>query len=56
MAAFTVLAISIAMVNGPTPPGTGVMAPAISATSGWTSPTKVEPLAKNVSSRFVLLT
>ncbi len=33
-AAFTVLLISMAMVSGPTPPGTGVIAPATSATSG----------------------
>ena len=39
LAACTVLAMSMAMVSGPTPPGTGVMAPATSATWGWTSPT-----------------
>ena len=33
-AAFTVFAISMAMVSGPTPPGTGVIAPATSATLG----------------------
>src|SRR5882762_3892628 len=33
-AAFTVLRISMAMVSGPTPPGTGVIAPATSATPG----------------------
>ncbi len=33
-AAFTVLLISKAMVSGPTPPGTGVIAPATSATPG----------------------
>ena len=33
-AAFTVLLISMAMVSGPTPPGTGVYAPATSTTSG----------------------
>ncbi len=33
-AAFTVLNISIAMVSGPTPPGTGVTAPATAATLG----------------------
>src|ERR1039458_9938822 len=32
-AAATVFAISMAMVSGPTPPGTGVYAPAVSATS-----------------------
>src|SRR5207245_7914475 len=31
LAAFTVFTISIAMVRGPTPPGTGVIAPATSA-------------------------
>src|SRR5947209_2620523 len=51
-AAFTVFDISMAMVSGPTPPGTGVMAPATSATLGWTSPTRVEPFALNSSSRF----
>lgn len=34
LAALRVLAISMAIVNGPTPPGTGVRAPATSATSG----------------------
>ena len=33
-AAFTVLLISMAIVSGPTPPGTGVIAPATSATPG----------------------
>ncbi len=33
-AAFTVLLISMAIVSGPTPPGTGVIAPATSATAG----------------------
>ena len=42
-AAFTVFAISIAIVSGPTPPGTGVSAPAVAATSGCTSPTSTEP-------------
>ena len=41
-AAFNVFFISIAMVIGPTPPGTGVMAPATSfAVSHSTSPTQV---------------
>src|SRR5581483_161545 len=41
-AARTVLAISIAIVSGPTPPGTGVNAPATSLTSsGFTSPTNL---------------
>ena len=36
----TVLLMSMAMVSGPTPPGTGVSAPARSRTEGaWTSPT-----------------
>src|SRR6185312_8762455 len=52
LAAFTVFDINMAMVSGPTPPGTGVMAPATSATRGCTSPTSVEPLAANCSSRF----
>lgn len=34
LAARTVLDMSMAMVSGPTPPGTGVSAPATSATSG----------------------
>src|SRR4029077_5634641 len=33
-AALMVLLMSMAIVSGPTPPGTGVMAPAISAASG----------------------
>jgi hypothetical protein len=33
-AALIVLLMSMAMVSGPTPPGTGVMAPAICMTSG----------------------
>src|SRR5205823_8078615 len=42
---------SIAIVNGPTPPGTGVSAPATSATFGWTSPTTREPRFSNAASR-----
>ena len=38
-AAVTVFLSSMAIVSGPTPPGTGDSAPATSATSGWTSPT-----------------
>ena len=38
-AAVSVFFSSIAIVSGPTPPGTGVSAPATSATSGCTSPT-----------------
>src|SRR5208282_4607371 len=53
-AALTVLLISMAMVSGPTPPGTGVMAPATSATLGCTSPIRVEPLAAKSRSRFSL--
>src|SRR5712692_1235618 len=49
-AAFTVLLISMAMVSGPTPPGTGVIAPATSATSGWTSPTSTNPFSRNWAS------
>src|SRR5262245_12138943 len=37
--AVTVFLSSIAIVNGPTPPGTGDSAPATSPTSGCTSPT-----------------
>src|ERR1700677_519469 len=44
-AAATVLLISIAIVRGPTPPGTGVNAPAVRTTSGCTSPTSTDPLA-----------
>src|ERR1035437_5486850 len=51
-AAFTVLNINIAMVSGPTPPGTGVRAPTIAATSGCTSPISVEPFLRKASSRF----
>src|SRR5579872_133397 len=51
-AALSVLNISIAMVSGPTPPGTGVSAPATSATSGCTSPISVDPFLRNVSSRL----
>src|SRR5258708_2927052 len=43
--ALRVLAISMAMVSGPPPPGTGVMSPATSATRGSTSPTSVEPFS-----------
>ena len=39
------------MVSGPTPPGTGVMAPAIFVTSGCTSPTTEEPFARNDARR-----
>src|SRR5215471_21592545 len=49
--AFTVFTISMAMVNGPTPPGTGVIAPATSATCGSTSPISVEPFSANDFSR-----
>src|SRR5205807_5131634 len=51
-AAFTVFDISMAMVRGPTPPGTGVIAPATSATSGCTSPTSVDPFFANSSARL----
>src|ERR1035441_1528156 len=47
-AAATVLAISMAMVSGPTPPGTGVYAPPISATAcRWTSPASTLPRLSN---------
>src|SRR5262249_6472928 len=42
-AAVTVFFSSIAIVNGPTPPGTGVRAPATSSTLGCTSPITREP-------------
>src|SRR5262249_6751083 len=51
-AAIAVFLSNIAMVNGPTPPGTGDSAPAISATSGWTSPTTIDPRFSNASRRF----
>src|SRR5262245_2764822 len=51
-AAVTVFFSNIAIVSGPTPPGTGDNAPATSATSGCTSPTRIEPRLANVSRRF----
>ena len=54
MAARTVFAISIAIVSGPTPPGTGVYAPETAYAAGCTSPISVEPFARNNSSRRVL--
>ena len=42
---------SIAIVSGPTPPGTGVSAPATSATAGCTSPTTSEPRFVEASRR-----
>ena len=39
------------MVSGPTPPGTGVRAPATAATSGCTSPTTVAPRRSSTSRR-----
>ena len=50
-AATTVLFISIAMVSGPTPRGTGVSAPATDATRGSTSPTRSEPFLANSARR-----
>src|SRR5438132_2618475 len=50
-AALTVLLISMVMVMGPTPPGTGVRAPAMLIAAGWTSPTRALPLARNFSRR-----
>ena len=50
-AARTVFDSSIATVSGPTPPGTGVSAPATSATSGWTSPTISDPCFAKTASR-----
>src|SRR5439155_24456789 len=51
-AAVNVFFSSIAIVSGPTPPGTGDSQPATSDTSGWTSPTTSEPRRSNVSRRF----
>src|SRR5207245_10960857 len=45
-AAFTVLLMSMVMVMGPTPPGTGVSAPAVLMASGWTSPTRALPFVR----------
>src|SRR5579885_3489837 len=45
----TVLAISIAMVSGPTPPGTGVYAPDFSTATGYTSPPSTLPFRSNAS-------
>src|SRR6185437_13148101 len=50
-AASTVFAMSMAMVSGPTPPGTGVYAEARSTTSsGCTSPTRIPPRLSNTAS------
>ena len=51
-AAVSVFLSSIAIVSGPTPPGTGVSAPATSATSGCTSPDHDGPARSNASRRF----
>src|SRR5262245_51632571 len=51
-AARSVFFSNIAIVRGPTPPGTGVRAPATSATSGCTSPTTTDPRRSNVSRPF----
>src|SRR5215475_2459084 len=51
-AAVSVFLSSIAIVSGPTPPGTGESAPATSATFGCTSPTTSEPRFSKVSHRF----
>src|SRR5271169_3262480 len=48
-AAFTVLLISMVIVTGPTPPGTGESAPAVNSASGCTSPINTLPLARNFS-------
>ena len=50
--AVSVFLSSIAIVSGPTPPGTGVSAPATSATAGCTSPTTSAPRRSNASRRF----
>jgi hypothetical protein len=44
-----VLLSSIAMVIGPTPPGTGVMAPAVANASAHTSPTVLLPATTRVT-------
>src|SRR4029077_5091223 len=54
-AAFTVLLISMVMVMGPTPPGTGVRAPATFMASGCTSPTSAEFLTRNFARRSGVL-
>src|SRR5690606_22346494 len=50
-AAVTVFTSSWAMVRGPTPPGTGVSAPATSATAGCTSPTTRAPRLSKAARR-----
>ena len=52
IAAVTVFRNSIAIVSGPTPPGTGLKAPATCSTSGCTSPMVIAPRRSNVSRRF----
>src|SRR5215203_1246043 len=49
-AARSVFFSSIAIVSGPTPPGTGVSAPATSTTDGCTSPTTSDPRLSNAAS------
>src|SRR5258708_39884464 len=51
-AALTVLLMSMVMVMGPTPPGTGVSAPAVLMAPGWASPTGALSLARNFSRRY----
>jgi len=49
--------ISIAIVMGPTPPGTGVICPAIfDADSKWTSPTSLLPVFQVLSSMYCIPT
>src|SRR5205814_4268135 len=50
-AAFAVLLISMVIVIGPTPPGTGVSAAAVFTASGCTSPISTLPFARNFSRR-----
>src|SRR5437763_16420865 len=50
-AAFTVLLMSMVMVMGPTPPGTGVSAPAVWMAPGWTAPTSALRLRRDFSRR-----
>ena len=49
-AALIVFASNIAIVKGPTPPGTGVSAPATHATSGCTSPVTTDPRLSKAAS------
>ncbi len=50
-AAASVFLSNSAIVSGPTPPGTGEIAPATSATDGCTSPITVDPFLSNNAMR-----